>query len=192
MPTSAEDGALPDWMPTGAEEGVLPKLNAHGCWGCPSSMHDLRAPSPSHPACQSLPEPRVRCRSKMWQTEGEEKKTTGHLMPSLAVLERKACPDAKTKCFQSKNVLAPAHIYKLSHNKTKQITPNSSPRKGSHNSKCVSLLVFFLIKSKSIRLNRESISKLRYNQEWNLNWCNLYAHNRPKYGLTQEWWRFRV
>lgn len=82
------------------------RLDAHRCWGCSSSMHDLRAPSPSHPACQSLPEPRVRCRSKMWQTEREEK-TTGHLVPSLVVLERKACPDAKTKHFQGKRVLAP-------------------------------------------------------------------------------------
>lgn len=42
----------------------------------------------------------------MWQTEREET-TTGHLMPSLVVLERKACPDAKTKHFQGKRVLAP-------------------------------------------------------------------------------------
>ena len=180
----------PEWRLAVAhalQHQALPRLGAYLCGGCsylPLGMKSYELPTPKYvpPPLPKLA--RTVCRtvgSKVCQLQLVEK-TIRHLISPLSALERKACSDKKTKCLQSKNVSAPAHICKLTlsipsrQNKPNQVTPNSPQKKGSHNPNFFSF--FFLIK----QLNRESISKLRgYNQEWN---SNLDVHDRSKSGLT--------
>lgn len=123
----AEDGALPDWMPMSAEAAPAP---------CMICMH------------QALPIlPAKACQNHVWdvgakcgrQNERKRQQDTLWWFHTGGFTEKRL-PWCKDKTFSGQICFSPQHIYKLSHNTTEQITPNSSPQKGCHDSRFVSVI----------------------------------------------------